>query len=71
VIIPVTVVLAYVFAIIERTGAVNEEPFENRLTDVPLTARCVEIEQDMRDLLNESWDPTNLHAAPTKDGYLF
>lgn len=66
-----TVVLAYVFAIIERTGAVNEEPFENRLTDVPLTARCVEIEQDLRDLLHESWDPSTLQATPTKDGYLF
>ena len=28
-VIPVTILLAFVFGIVERTGAVNEEPFEN------------------------------------------
>lgn len=67
-IVPVTVLLAFVFGIVERTGAVNEEPFENRITDVPLSAYCVKIERDLRETLNE-------RALPDKpqpqNGYLF
>jgi putative membrane protein len=67
-IIPVTLLLAFVFGIVERTGAVNEEPFENRITDVPLLAYCIDIERDLRETLGEGPLPARL--AP-KDGYLF
>jgi putative membrane protein len=67
VIIPVTVLLSYVFGSIERTGAVNEEPFDNRVTDVPLTAFCVDIERDLREMLGETEIPEKLEP---KNGYL-
>lgn len=67
-IVPVTLLLAFVFGMVERTGAVNEEPFENRLTDVPLLAYCVDIERDLRETLDETNLPAKL--AP-QNGYLF
>ena len=67
-IIPVTLLLAFVFGIVERTGAVNEEPFENRLTDVPLSAYCLDIERDLRETLDETPLPDKL---PPVNGYLY
>lgn len=32
--------LTLLFAIVQRTGQVNEQPFENRITDVSLSALC-------------------------------
>ncbi len=66
--IPLTLVLAFVFAIVQRTGEVNEEPFENRITDVPLTALCRIVERDARATLGETDLPPLLEP---KDGYLW
>ncbi len=67
-IIPVTLLLAFVFGIVERTGAVNEEPFENRITDIPMSAYCVDIERDLREMLDETVLPDKLQP---QNGYLF
>ncbi len=66
--VPLTLLFAFVFAIVQRTGEVNEEPFENRITDVPLSAFCRIIERDVRATLGESDLPPRLEA---KDGYLW
>ena len=67
-IIPITLLLAYVFGVVERTGAVNEEPFANAITDVPLSAFCINIERDLREMLGE----VNLPQSPVaQDGYLY
>jgi putative membrane protein len=66
--IPLTVIFAFVFAIVQRTGEVNEEPFENRITDVPLSAMCRGIERDVRETLGETALPPKLEP---KDGYLW
>lgn len=66
--VPLTLMLAFVFAIVQRTGEVNEEPFENRITDVPLTAICRIIERDLRATLGETQLPPLLEP---KDGYLW
>lgn len=68
VVIPITVLLAFVFGIGERTGAVNEDPFENLITDVPLTAVSVDVERDLREMLQEAVLPEKL--KPVK-GFLF
>lgn len=69
--IPVTILLSFVFGIIERTGAVNEEPFQNRITDVPLTAMCRDVERNLREIIGD--DPQE--AIPPKllpvHGYLW
>ncbi|GAB4578006.1 MAG: bestrophin family ion channel [Anaerolineales bacterium] len=66
--IPLSVLVAFVFTILERTGEVNEAPFENRITDVPMSAMCRTIERDVRELLGEKDLPP---ALQPKDGYLY
>lgn len=67
-VIPLSALVAFLFTTIERTAAVNEEPFENRITDVPLTALCRDIERDLRELLGETNLPAKLQP---QDGYLW
>lgn len=67
-IVPLSTVLATVFIIMERTGVANEDPFENKITDVPLTYICNTIERDLRESLGE----VNLPAkVEPENGYLF
>lgn len=66
--IPLSLLFAFVFAIVQRTGEVNEEPFENRITDVPLSAMCRAIERDVRATLGETNLPPQMEP---KDGYLW
>ncbi|MEL6672489.1 MAG: bestrophin family ion channel [Bacteroidota bacterium] len=67
-IIPLSILLAGVFVIMERTGAANEAPFENKVTDVPLTALCNTIERDLMEMLGEKPLPEKMQAV---NGYLF
>lgn len=67
-IIPLTVIIAGMFTIMEKTGAANEDPFENRTTDVPLTAICNTIERDLREQLQEQDLPAKLEPV---NGYLW
>lgn len=67
-IIPLSSILAGVFVIMERTGAANEDPFENRITDTPLTALCNTIERDLKEMLGEKQLPAKLQPV---NGYLF
>lgn len=66
--IPVSIIISFVFAIIGKVGEVNEDPFENRITDVPLTAICNTIERDLREMLGETDLPKKLEA---KNGFLY
>ncbi|MBK8227680.1 MAG: hydrogenase [Flavobacteriales bacterium] len=67
VVVPVALIISFVFAIIGKVGEVNEDPFEGRITDVPLTALCNTIERDLRELLGETELPAKLQPV---DGYL-
>lgn len=67
-VVPLSALIAFLFTTIERTAAVNEEPFENRITDVPLSAICRDTERDLRELLGETDLPA---AAEPRDGYLW
>lgn len=66
--IPLSVLIAGVFIIMERTGAANEDPFENKVTDVALSAICNTIERNLREMLGETELPPKLEVV---DGYLF
>lgn len=68
VMIPVSMLISFVFAIIGKVGEVNEDPFENRITDVPLTAICNTIERDLREMLGETDLPERIEA---ENGYLY
>jgi len=66
--IPVSVIISFVFAIIGKVGEVNEDPFENKITDVPLTAMCNTIERDLREMLGEIDLPKKSEA---ENGFLY
>jgi putative membrane protein len=53
-VIPITVLMAFVFGIIERTGAVNEDPYTNPITAIPLEAIARSVERDLREMLGEA-----------------
>ncbi|MDZ7650633.1 MAG: hypothetical protein U5K54_27775 [Cytophagales bacterium] len=53
---------------ISKVGEVNEDPFENRITDIPMTALCNTIERDLKEMLGETDLPEKL--KPVK-GFLF
>lgn len=59
--IPVSVTISFVFSIIGKVGEVNEDPFEDKITDVPLTALCNTIERDLREMLGEKELPEKLN----------
>lgn len=67
VVVPVALIISFVFAIIGKVGEVNEDPFEGRITDVPLNALCNTIDRDLRELLGEAELPAKLQPV---DGYL-
>lgn len=66
--IPVSIIISFVFAIIGKVGEVNEDPFENRITDVPLSAMCNTIERDLREMLGETELPKKLEPL---NGFLY
>ena len=66
--VPLSLAIGLVYSITARTGQVTEDPFENRIHDVPLTALCTTIERDLRDALGETELPP---AAEPVDGYLY
>lgn len=66
--IPFSVLISFVFGVMGRVGEVNEDPFENLITDVPLDALCNTIERDLRETLGEQELPEKL--APVK-GFLW
>lgn len=66
-VVPLAVLIGSVFAIIGKVGEVNEDPFEDRITDVPLTAICNTIERDLREMLGERELPAKVQPV---DGYL-
>ena len=50
-----------------KVGEVNEDPFENRITDIPMTSMCNTIERDLKEMLGEIV-PEKLEA---QNGYIF
>lgn len=66
-VIPLATVVSYMFYILMRVGEFNEDPFENRYSDTPMTALCRTIEIDLREQLEEIDLPPKLEPV---DGIL-
>lgn len=66
--IPVSLIISMVFAIIGKVGEVNEDPFENKITDVPLSAICNTLEREVLEMLGKKDLPPNY---PSVKGYLY
>lgn len=67
-ILPITFILAFMFSVLNKVGKVNEDPFENAITDVPMTSICSIIERDAREMLGEGMLP-EIHLP--QNGYLY
>jgi putative membrane protein len=65
--IPVSILISFVFGVMGKVGEVNEDPFENRITDVPLTAICNTIERDLKEMLGDIEIPVKLQP---QNGFL-
>lgn len=68
-VVPVCFLITFVYAVMNRVGEINENPFENEMQDIPMTALCITIERDLREMLNEDHLPESVKATP--DGFLF
>jgi len=55
-VIPLTTVVSFMLYVLMRVGEINEDPFEARYSDTPMTALCRTIEIDLREQLGESPD---------------
>ncbi len=67
-IIPFSVLISTIFTIMEKTGKANEDPFENKVTDIPLTTMCNSIERDLKEQLGEMDIPEKIKPV---QGYLY
>ncbi|GAB3996486.1 bestrophin family ion channel [Spirosoma daeguense] len=61
--VPFYTVIAWVFNTMEIVGDTSENPFENSINDVPMTAICRNIEIDLRDMLGETSLPQRMQAV--------
>ncbi len=52
--VPFSILISWIFNTMEVTGDTSENPFENAINDVPMTAICRNIEIDLRQLLGEN-----------------
>ncbi|MCB2410992.1 bestrophin family protein [Hymenobacter lucidus] len=66
--VPFSVLVSWVFVTIELVGHISEDPFENRMNDVPMTALCRSIEIDLRQMLGETELPAPKQPV---DGVLY
>lgn len=66
-VIPLSFIISFVFAVMNKVGEINENPFENQISDIPMTALCNIIERDLKDMLDEKF-PDLLEP---KNGYLY
>jgi putative membrane protein len=66
--VPFSILVSFVFCVMGKVGEVNEDPFENRVTDVPLTALCNTIERDLKEMLGENNLPPKLEPV---NGFLY
>lgn len=65
--LPIYVMLAFMFTVMERVGSRTEDPFDGRNEDVPMNAICRNIEIDLRQQLGETSVPPKIEPI---DGVL-
>jgi len=63
-----TVPVCFMFAALEGVGRVNEDPFENRIQDTPMSSLCRTIEINLLEVLGEKDLPAPIQPV---DGFLW
>ncbi|MES2459356.1 MAG: bestrophin family ion channel, partial [Armatimonadota bacterium] len=62
-VIPFSLLIAWVFYTMEQIGESSEDPFDGGVNDVPLSAICRNIEVDLREMLGETNLPSRLQPV--------
>lgn len=58
--IPVTLIVAWIFNAMEQIGDFSENPFENAVTDIPISSICRNIEIDLKEMMGRTDLPPRL-----------
>ncbi|MBC7921609.1 MAG: hypothetical protein H7Z75_11050 [Ferruginibacter sp.] len=61
--VPFSVLISWVFTTMEVIGDNSEDPFENYINDVPMTAICRNLEIELRELLGETELPARIQPV--------
>lgn len=61
--VPFSILISWIFTTIEIVGDNSEDPFENYVNDVPMTALCRTIEIDLREMLGETDLPEKIQPV--------
>lgn len=61
--VPFTVIIGWVFLMMELVGDYSENPFEGLGNDIPMMSLCRTIEIDMREMLGETELPPKIEAV--------
>ena len=61
--IPFSILISWIFTTIEIVGDNSEDPFENYVNDVPMTAISRTIEIDLREMLGETELPPKVEPV--------
>jgi ion channel-forming bestrophin family protein len=59
--VPFSLLISWVFFTMEQIGEYSENPFDNSVNDIPITAICRNIEIDIKELLGETELPPKLN----------
>lgn len=68
ILVPIASMVAFVFYILDKSGQITEEPFENRAADTPISAICRTIEVDMLQQIEAEDLPDALPVEYTRFG---
>jgi putative membrane protein len=61
--IPMSMLISWIFNVMEVVGDRSENPFENSVNDIPMTAICRTIEIDLREMLGEKDLPGRINPV--------
>jgi ion channel-forming bestrophin family protein len=61
--IPTHIIISWIFNTMEKVGDTSENPFENGINDVPMSAICRTIEIDLKEMLGEEHIPEKLRPV--------
>ncbi|MEP1034905.1 bestrophin family ion channel [Ekhidna sp.] len=66
--IPMSIAISFVFTILEKSGAVTEDPFEGRAADTPITTITRNIEIDLLEMIKSDTIPAPIEPTIGKFG---
>ncbi len=65
-VVPTSLAISFIFYILDQSGQVTEDPFENRAADTPMTTICRNIEIDLLQHLDEKDIPEPILPERTR-----